>query len=239
MAIAAVLLFASAPGRTGEVPPPDAKKTAETRADVPALHEFHEVVRTIWHDAWPNRDAAALRALLPDVRTGADAVAQAELPGILRDRKPAWDAGVKELQARVSTYAAAAEGTDDQALLDAAEALHAQFEQLVRIVRPALKELDAFHVVLYQLYHYDMPSKDLAAIRATVAKLKEPMEALNRATLPERRKDLQKPFDQERKKLSASVDALAKAAKSDDLKRIEASVEDMHDDYQALAAVFD
>ena len=237
--LAALFLSAPIPAWTEELPPADATRDAETKADVPALHEFHEVIRTIWHEAWPNKDYAALRALLPDVRRGADAVAQAELPGILRDSKAAWDEGVKELGARVSAYAAAAGGTDDQALLDAAERLHEQFEQLVRIVRPALKELDAFHVVLYQLYHYDMPSKNLEAIRATVAKLKEPMAALKKATLPKQRESLQKEFDAERKKLSAAVDGLARASKSDDLEQVKAAVEVVHDDYQALVAVFD
>ena len=155
----------AAPAKAAEACAPTEE---ETRAEVPALFDFHDVIRTIWHDAWPNKDTKALRALLPDVEKGAKAVAGAELPGILRDRSKAWSAGVKELTALVDEYAAAAGGTDDQKLLDAAERLHSQYEKLVRVIRPALRELDAFHVVLYRLYHYDMKSDSLEAMRRTV-----------------------------------------------------------------------
>jgi triphosphoribosyl-dephospho-CoA synthetase len=239
IALAALLCLSPALTLAEELPTPGTETRAETRADVPALHEFHDVIRTIWHDAWPNKDVATLRTLLPDVQKGAQAVAQAELPGILREKKAAWGEGVKELETRVAAYAAAVEGTDDQALLDAAERLHAQFEQLVRVIRPALPELDAFHVVLYQLYHYDLPAKDLEAIRASVAKMKEPMAALNKASLSKSRETLQKEFASARKKLSSAVDRLASAAKSSDTERVRKAIEEMHDRYQALVAVFD
>lgn len=239
IALAVLVCVGPAPAPAEELPPPDAGQPSETRADVPALHEFHTVIRTIWHEAWPNRDCATLRTLLPEVQEGADSVAHAELPGILRDKKAAWSEGVKELEATVAAYAAAAEGKEDQALLDAAERLHAQFERLVRIIRPALEELDAFHVVLYRIYHYDMHANDLVSIRASVAKLKEPMAALDRASLPKNREKLQEEFSAARKKLSAAVNRLVSVSRSDDLERVKQAIEEVHDRYQALAAVFD
>jgi hypothetical protein len=211
----------------------------ETRAEVPALDDYHDVIRVIWHDAWPNKDVKALRELLSQVKEGAKAVADAKLPGILRDKQAAWDEGVKALDARVADYSAAAAGSDDQKLLDAAEKLHTQYEVLVRVIRPALREFDAFHVVLYQLYHYDMPSDDLAAMRKTIERMKEPMAALDAAKVPPRLAKKEKEFVSAREELSKAVAALAKAARTDDLARVKAAVEEVHDRYEMATAVCD
>ncbi len=247
LSTAAALLLVPGPGRAADslaappaAAPPAAGPTArETSADVPALDAFHGVIMRIWHEAWPKKDAATLRALLPDVKQGAAGIAKAELPGILRDRQEAWSAGVEELKGIVSGYAASAAGTDDAKLLAAAERLHAQFEKLVRIVRPALPELDAFHVVLYRLYHYDLPAGDPAAIRATVQRLPEPMKALEGATLPPRLRSREEGFSAARKKLSDAVDGLVSAAGSDDRERVRKAILDLHARYLELAAVLD
>jgi len=211
----------------------------ETRASVPELTQFHDVIRRLWHDAWPGKDYVAMRAMLPEIRERSAAVMKADLPGILRDKQVAWDEGVKELEAVVEQYAAAVEGTDDQKLLDAGERLHAQFEQLVRTIRPPLAELEAFHVVLYKLYHYDMPAGDLDAIRASVGRLKEPMAALGKTAVPERFRDREKEFVAARKRLSVAVDRLAGTVRSKDLERITSAIEDMHGKYEALAQTCD
>lgn len=211
----------------------------ETKAQVPALDEFHQVIRTIWHDAWPNKDVKTLRELLPEVRDGAKAVVEAKLPGILREKQAAWDEGLKALQAAVAEYAGAATGADDKALLDAAERLHTKYESMVRIVRPALPELDAFHVVLYQLYHYDMPADDVAAMRATIARLQEPMAAIEKAKLPVWLKKSEKAFLEARGRLSESVERLAKASPTGDGKKLKTMIEQVHERYQAAVAVCD
>ncbi|HSQ60629.1 MAG TPA: hypothetical protein VLT84_09390 [Acidobacteriota bacterium] len=234
---AALLLVLSVPAPA----PADEKAPApeETRAEVPALDDYHDVIRVLWHDAWPAKDVKALRALLSQVKEGAKAVAESKLPGILRDKQAAWDEGVKALDARVADYAAASEGSDDSKLLDAAEKLHAQYEALVRVVRPALREFDPFHVVLYQLYHYDLPSDDLAAMRKTIDRMKEPMAALDAAKVPPRLAKMEKEFVSARKELSKAVAALAKEAQTDDLARVKAAVEEVHDRYQMATAVCD
>ena len=245
MALLAALLLSTLPARADEKTPAanetsaDEKTPAanETSAEVPALDAFHEVIRTIWHDAWPSKDTKALRSLLPEVRQGAKAVADATLPGILRDKRDAWSKGVKELNTSVEEYASACEGTDDQKLLDAAERLHARYEGLVRVIRPVMRELDAFHVVLYQLYHYDMPSDDLGAMRKTIERLREPMAALNAAGVPQRLKSKEKEFLDARAKLSTAVEQLASGAKKNDKKRVRDLIEEVHDRYQAAVAV--
>ena len=90
----------------------------------------------LWHEAWPAKDTKAMARILPDIDRHVKAVSAAKLPGILRDKQAAWDAGVKQLQAGAEAYRAAVEKKDDEALLKAAERLHMDYEKLVRVVRP-------------------------------------------------------------------------------------------------------
>ena len=215
-----------------------AQRPAETVASVPALNDFHEVIYKIWHEAWPNKDAAMLQKLLPDVEKGIASVAAAPLPGILRDKKETWNEGVRKLQSAGADYRAAVETKDDAKLLAAAEALHSRFEGLMRVVRPALKELDEFHVVLYMLYHHYLPKNDTENIRKSAAEMTQKMAALNQAKLPERMIDKEHDFQVARGILSQAVAALEGAVQSNDARAIKDAVEAVHARYQALEKVF-
>jgi hypothetical protein len=215
------------------------ERPAEAVADVPALHVFHETIFKIWHQAWPKKDTATLRQLLPDVERGISEVASAKLPGILRDKKAAWDEGVRKLQAAGEEYKAAAAGKDDPRLLAAAEKLHGQFESLMRVTRPVLDELDDFHSSLYMLYHHYLPQYDIQKIRMSAAEMKQRMAALNAARLPERLKQKEDQFQGARKKLSDSVDALAAAVQTNAEQKIKDAVNVLHSNYQALEKVFE
>ena len=116
----------------------------ETVAEVPVLSQFHEVIYKLWHTAWPEKDVTMLAGLLPEIRQYADTLANVKLPGILREKQQMWNENIARLQAIVTEYAAATSPLDSQKLLDAAERLHGQYEALMRITRPALKELEEF-----------------------------------------------------------------------------------------------
>ncbi|MDM7917132.1 MAG: hypothetical protein QUU85_17960, partial [Candidatus Eisenbacteria bacterium] len=70
---------------------PDAAQAPadETKAEVPELIALHEVIYPLWHEAWPSKNAAMIKELLPQVEAHVQAIRAAELPGILRDKKPA------------------------------------------------------------------------------------------------------------------------------------------------------
>jgi hypothetical protein len=217
----------------------DAQKPADADANVPALESFHKVVRQIWHDAWPKKDTAMLRSLLPEVEKGIAEVASAQLPGILRERKAAWNEAVKQLQRTGSEYKAAAAGKDDTKLLASAEALHGRFEGLARALWPSIDEMDDFHAVLYMLYHYYLPKYDSEKIKSSIAELTKKMAALNAADLPKNLKQKESEFKEARAKLSKSVDALKTAIQSNQEKTIKAAIETMHTNYQALERIFE
>ncbi len=213
--------------------------TAETSSTVPALRDFHSVIFKIWHTAWPQKNYDMLAALLPEVEKGVAAVSGAELPGILHDKKAAWTLEVQELEAVLNEYRAAVEAKQKQPLLDAAEKLHGQYEALVRVIRPPLKELDQFHVVLYKLYHYDMPRESLGQVKESAEQLQEKMTALNRAVLPSRFKSKEEAFRTARAELDRSVSDLGRVVSSNDPEKIKVAVETVHSRYETLARVLE
>jgi hypothetical protein len=215
-----------------------AQRPAETVASVPALDSFHEVIYKIWHEAWPKKNIEMLQQLLPEVERGISEVASAQLPGILRDKKVLWDEGVKKLQNAGAEYKTAAAAKDETKLLAAAEVLHGRFEGLMRAIRPALKELDEFHAVLYMLYHHYLPKFDLGNIRKAAADLQQKMAALNEARLPERLNDKDYEFKVARGRLSQSVGALGSLVQSNNENAIKEAIEAVHTNYQALEKIF-
>jgi hypothetical protein len=211
----------------------------ETESTVPELTAFHEVIYPIWHTAYPEKDIAMLKSLVPQVNELAGKVFAARLPGILRDKQAKYDAGLAEFRKSVEAYDAAAKGTDDKALLDAAEVLHAKYEGLVRILRPVLKEMDEFHKVLYVVYHKDLPDKKWDGIRAAAPDLKAKAEAVTKATLPARLQDKAEAFQAAAAGLLEAASALAALGPGADGAAVEGAVLKLHSRYQELEKVFD
>jgi hypothetical protein len=211
----------------------------ETVASIPVLDEFHEVIYEIWHTAWPEKDIAMLARLTPDVRRFTDSLAKVQLPGILRDREEVWRKNIVTLQSLAGTYEKCAAASDSAGLLDAAERLHAQYEALVRVTRPPLKEVEEFHQVLYMIYHHYLPGKDKEHLASSIPLLKEKMAVLDSVQLPERKKKVEAAFLAARTKLSASVAALDVSLVKGDEDALSAAVEAVHTDYQALERVFE
>jgi hypothetical protein len=211
----------------------------ETESTVAELIAFHEVIFPIWHSAFPAKDYAALRGFVPAIEAGAARINAAVLPGILRDKKQAWDSGLAEFNLAVAAYKKAAAGTDDQALLDAAELLHMRFEMQVRAIRPVAGEVDAYHKALYVVYHKYLPEKKYAEIGGAAADMVAKAEAITRAELSPRLASRTDAFRAAAAVLLAETRALEAAGKACAEKDIPASVERVHAAYQALERVFD
>lgn len=211
----------------------------ETESTVPELTAFHEVVYPIWHTAYPEKDIALLKSLVPQVNELAGKVFAARLPGILRDKQAKYDAGLAEFRKSVEAYNAAAKGSDDKAMLDAAELLHAKYEGLVRILRPVLKEMDEFHKVLYLVFHKDLPDKKWDAVRAAAPDLEAKAEAVTKATLPARLQAKAETFRAAAAGLLEAAAALAALGPGADGAAVEGAVLKLHARYQELEKVFD
>jgi hypothetical protein len=211
----------------------------ETESSVPALTAFHEIIYPIWHTAYPDKDYAALRSFAPDVKKLAEKVYAAELPGILRDKQAKWDQTLDELRKSVDAYLVAAAGSNDAALLDAAEVLHARYEMMVRTIRPVLKEVDTFHKTLYVVYHRYLPNKDITKIAEASADMIAQAEAITKASLPKRLESKADAFSTASQELYEATKSLNETGKSGDGEAITAAVEKVHTKYQALEKIFD
>ena len=217
----------------------EACSAEETRSEVPALADFHEVIYPLWHEAWPAKNVAMMKELLPRVQEHVKKVQAAQLPGILRERKSAWEEGIKALAATVQQYEKAAAASDEQALLDAVEALHSRYEGLVRIVRPAMKELDAFHVDLYKVYHHLAPAKKIPEILAASESMVKSCATLSVAPVPKRFAAQEDDFRKEGAALCTVTEALRAAASGTDADAVSKAVETVHAQYQKAAKIFE
>ena len=212
----------------------------ETNGRVPELDGFHKPIYELWHTAWPAKDIAKLKALLPDVEKAYTSLAAAKLPGILRDRQTKWDEKLQVLTQSVKEYKAAVDKNDNDGILKATEAVHMNYEQMVRIVRPVLKEIDVFHQSLYMLHHYFVPENKSEQIQAVADSLTQKMIVLNGAALPKRLEAKTEQFNKARKNLEESVKAFAEAVKAkkgkDEIAKLENT---LHARYQVLEKVFE
>ena len=132
-------------------------------------------------------------------------------------------------------YRMAADAGNTENLLKATEAVHANFEVLMRVVRPALPELDAFHQDLYLLHHHYIADQKPDLMQASADALTKKMTALNAAVLPKRLEAKKDQFVIARAALDAAVKAFADGVKAQkgkaEIARFESAV---HDRYEAL-----
>jgi hypothetical protein len=211
----------------------------ETESSVPELSAFHEIIYPIWHTAYPEKDIAALKSYVPQVNELAAKIYSAKLPGILREKEGKWQAGVAEFRKSVEAYNAAAKGTDDQALLDAAEKLHMRYEMLVRALRPVLAEMDAFHKVLYVVYHKYLPDKKWDDVRKAAPEMKAKAEAVAKAQLPKRLEAKSEAFKSAAAALVEATAELESLGSGGDGAVLEKAIDKIHVKYQALEKVFE
>jgi hypothetical protein len=214
-------------------------QTLETESTVPELSAFHEIIYPIWHTAYPDKDYAALRSYAPEVKSLAEKIYAARLPGILRDKQAKWDQALGELRNSVDAYLSAAAGSDDAALLSAAEILHSRYEMMVRTIRPVVREVDEFHKGLYVVYHRYLPARDYAKISAAGNDLLTKAEAITKAALPQRLESKAPAFRTAAQELLETTKALTETAKSGQGEAIAAAVEAVHAKYQELEKIFE
>jgi hypothetical protein len=214
--------------------------SSEIDSSVPELFEFHEVIYPIWHTAYPEKNYAMLKEMIHEVNSGAEKIYSAQLPGILRDKQEEWDKGVAKFRTSIEQYNLAMNGTDETAMLEAAEVLHSNYEMLVRIIRPVTKEVDEFHKVLYMIYHHYWPNKSMTEFGEAVDDLEILAEELNKCVLPKWASDKSEAFTQQSQKLYEATENLKVLKDSDaDDTQLGKAVEDVHENYVALEALFD
>ncbi len=211
----------------------------ELTARVPELLNLHKVIYPLWHDAYPTRNVQMIKSLIPRADSLVAALDNATLPGILKDKKPAWDKAKAHLDSVMTGLHAAVAANDPEGILKKTEEFHAAYEGLALAIQPMVPELEDFHRELYKLYHYYLPEYDLAKIRESSQNLAIKMAPLKVALLPKRIANRQDAFKVEVNKLEAAVNELNATVKTDAKENIKAAVEKVHTQYQKTAQVFD
>lgn len=217
----------------------DEIKPSETSWDVPELFAFHDVIYQIWHTAFPNKDIDMLKGLKNDVNTGAEKIFNVKLSGILRDKEDKWKEGVEKLRSSVEFFNQSAEGGDDQAMLNAAEVLHSDYEMLVRSIKPMSKEIDDYHQTLYMIYHYYYPEKDYFNLKAASSELHRKAGLIKSSDIPRRAVNKKDEYLSLVENLDKATEKFMIAMKNDELEKIDDLVENVHTKYQALEHLFD
>lgn len=230
-----VLLWACAQ-ESGSVPEVPA---AEVTAEVPELDAVHEVMAPMWHDAFPARDITAIQGAVSDFEPLLNALDEAPLPGILQDKQARWDEQKALLwESFQGLKAAAAAGNEDQ-ILAYAETFHMNYEGMVRIIRPVVPELDAFHQHLYGLYHYYGPGYDLEKIQSSAEAMAAAVPPLQAAQLPDRLSQRQEEFEAAVVALGDNVATLLIVLENPTKEEVEAAIEAVHSAYEAVEGLFD
>jgi len=211
----------------------------ETTPKVPELDNLHEVVYQLWHDAYPEKNYALIKELLPQADELTAKLDTAALPGILRDKQKQWDEGKVKLKESLAALHEAANANDEEGMLKETEAFHANFEGLVRTIRPVVPALASFHEELYKVYHYYAPEYDLENIRTHAKAMQDKIPALKESKLPKKLADRQGDFDAAVAYLSNTVDHLVQVCTTNDREKVLDSVEGVHTAYVKTEKIFD
>jgi hypothetical protein len=209
---------------------------------VPELIKFHDVIYLIWHEAYPAKNISELKSFVPQIKSDIEKINAAKLPGILRDKEDKWKAGLTNLNKAAEDYYTAANGTNDDALMNAAENLHSNFEMMIRTLKPVLKEVDEYHKILYVIYHKFFPDKKYNEISNVMDDLISKADAVMNVPedkLIKRLVDKVGKYRIAAKELYDATKLLKDILASNDGPKIDGAVDSMHSKYQKLESIFD
>ncbi len=215
-------------------------QTDEAKPEAKELTQYHKVIHKLWHVAYPNKDINMIIQLYDDLKDGADKIANAKLPGILRDKEKIWKENVEKLLLSINNLKNAIDKKDTHEILKSAEAIHTMYEALVKVIKPPIKEVDEFHQTLYVLYHYYVPEYNIEKIKMLIPELLQKMKNLKNASIPEKLKQKEGKFKTLVLELEKELSNFVLAVESDkDKTTIKNAMEKVHQKYQAIEKIFE
>lgn len=241
LSIATILLFFTGCGKEPKIEAEKEKApvTEMKKPGVEEIREFHGVLFPVWHTYLPERDFKSIREAVPEFKRTLEILMKAELPQFYHNVKDDFEDKRESLTLAVENLDSVAQTGDDEKLAKAVEDMHTAFEKMVRVLAPRIKELEDFHLVLYPLWHQAMPKKDFRAIKASIPSLKERIDALMKAQLPQKLKDVEIQFIERRETLRKEVLELADVCRQNKDHKIIEKLTQMHEAYLKLDEVFE
>ena len=218
------------------------EQEAEISTSVPELSAFHTIIFPMWHKAYPAKDIATLKGFVPQIKANMEKINSAKLPGILREKEAQWKSELVKFNAIAENYYKACDSNDEAAILNAAEQFHKSYEGMNRVVKPFVKEMDAYHQTLYVIYHKMVPDKKYSEIASVMDKLISEADAVTKYPqdkLTKRLGDNTPKYYTISKDLYDATVALKDALNGKDAKKKDAAIEKVHRTYQKLESVFE
>jgi hypothetical protein len=189
----------------------------------------------LWHNAYPNKDYKLITDLLPQLDASVMKLSESALPDILHSKQTRWNNEIINLQSNLRELHKAAEENDKGSMLAKVESLHGSYEQLVRILRPVLPELEKFHEDLYVVYHKYLPVNDFESIQTAIPSMKERAGILKKTRLPQKIADHQDNFDQAVAKLENSLNEAETYLEKGNKEKIHSAIEKLHSDFVSIS----
>lgn len=213
--------------------------TEMKKPKVEGIDEFHEVLHLVWHSYLPDSDYQSIRETVPEFRKTLEILMKSDVPAFYQHVKDDFEKKRQNLALSIEHLDSVAQGGDDKELEKAVEGVHNAFVLMAYVLAPRIKEIEEFHLVLYPLWHYAMPSKDYPTIKAAIPSLESKMDALMKAQVPERLKDNETQFIEKREELRISVEELINVCRQDKDEKIIDKLTQMHERYRDLDEVFE
>lgn len=202
-----------------------------------AMDEFHQVLATLWHQTFPEKDFQTIREKAPLLQEKLMRLAQVKLPTYLEWDKEKLDSFLSKRQyliVSVDHVVRAAADTVDSSLASAFVEMHWAYEELEKVFAVPIEELDNFHETLYFLWHKALPQKDYEAIRKTTPVLKTEVDSLMKASLSRNFPIKKEEFEKKRALLKDAVYQLAEVCEKASDEKIEEALSLVHDRFVEL-----
>ncbi|NCB98119.1 MAG: hypothetical protein EOM36_07150 [Bacteroidia bacterium] len=166
----------------------------------------------------------------------------AKLPGILREKEGLWKSELVKFNAVAESYYKACDEKNMDAMLLAAEKFHSAYEGMNRVIKPFVKEMDAYHKTLYVIYHKMLPENKFDEVAAVMDQLIAEADAVTKYPqdkLTKRLKDdTPKYYTFSKELYDATVD-VKKVLAGKNVEKSKEAIEKMHKVYQKLESVFE
>ena len=215
--------------------------STEISSAVPELSAFHKIIYPLWHKAYPAKDMVAFKALVPQIQAYMVKINQAKLSGILREKQEQWNNKLKDFNVAAENYYKACDANDESATLLAAEKIHSSYEQMNRVVKPAVKEMDEYHQSLYVIFHKLNPAKQYNEIAKEMDNFITKADAITnypQEKLTKRLGDKTSAFYANAKELYTATVTLKQVITEKSSTQIDAALQNVHHLYQKLDALF-
>ena len=194
-----------------------------------AFEEFHRLVASVWHEAWPARDYDALLAAGPHfVKSyGGVEILEPEFKSPTKAKR--FEVKRQELKAAIDEYAAAAARGDKEKVYELMPGLHDAFEETAATLLPTeYPQLTGLLTVSETILRHHLPKSNTDGIVGSTETLVLQVGALNQETIPDDlqyfKADLLKQFAA----LKAKVREAKKCCDVSDMATYKSRLEELH-----------